>query len=232
MREECVCKYIEFYKVQLGLLQLIEMNTLARIIIYVKRNFLRFYTNVFNRYIRGLFYSCGTGISVSRSLVYMGLNNVSVGKNFRAGERLKLRTFDSWGTLKYTPQITIGDNVNIETDCHISAVNKVSIGNNVLMASFVYISDHAHGDVNDSEISLLPPLERPLYSKGPIIIEDDVWLGEKVSVMPGVHIGRGAIIGANSVVTKDIPAYSVAVGAPAKVIKTIDNQIKVSKVVI
>lgn len=151
----------------------------------------------------------------------MGLNNVSVGKNFRAGERLKLRTFDSWGTLKYTPQITIGDNVNIETDCHISAINKVLIGNNVLMASFVYISDHSHGNVNEmcEEALFSPPLERPLYSKGPIIIEDNVWLGEKVSVMPGVHIGRGAIIGANSVVTKDIPAYAVAVGAPAKVIK-------------
>ncbi len=66
---------------------------------------------------------------------------------------------------------------------------------------------------------MVAPLVRPLYSKGPIIIEDDVWLGEKVSVMPGVHIGRGAIIGANSVVTKDIPAYAVAVGSPAKVIK-------------
>ena len=64
--------------------------------------------------------------------------------------------------------------------------------------------------VNDFEAPLLPPLQRPLYSKGPVIIEDDVWLGEKVSVMPGVHIGRGAIIGANSVVTKDIPDYSVA----------------------
>lgn len=96
-----------------------------------------FYQSLFNRYIISLFKSCGTEISVSPSLVYMGLNNVSVGKNFRAGERLKLRTFDSWGTLKYTPQIIIGDNVNIETDCHISAINKVSIGNNVLMASFV-----------------------------------------------------------------------------------------------
>ena len=177
------------------------------------------YQSLFNRYIVNLFQSCGTGISVSPSLVYMGLNNVSVGKNFRAGERLKLRTFDSWGNLRYTPQITIGDNVYIETDCHISAINKVSIGNNVLMASFVYISDHSHGNVNDVDGVVVVPLERPLYSKGPIIIEDDVWLGEKVSVMPDVHIGRGAIIGANSVVTKDIPPYAVAVGSPAKVIK-------------
>ena len=195
------------------------MNILARIIIYLSRKFSRFYTNIFNRHIRNLFQSCGAGISIAPSFGYMGLNNVAVGKNFRAGERLKLRTFDSWGDVRYTPQIIIGDNVNIETDCHISAINKVSIGNNVLMASFVYISDHSHGNVNDKDGVVVTPLERPLYSKGPIIIEDDVWLGEKVSVMPGVHIGRGAIIGANSVVTKDVPAYAVAVGSPAKVIK-------------
>lgn len=163
--------------------------------------------------------SCGDGLSVSPSMVYLGLDKISIGNNFKAGERLKLRTFESWENIKYTPRITIGNNVSIESDCHISAINNVAIGNNVLIASFVYISDHTHGDVNDSETPLLQPLKRPLYSKGPIIIEDDVWLGEKVSVMPGVHIGRGAIIGANSVVTKDIPAYAIAVGSPAKVIK-------------
>lgn len=178
-----------------------------------------YYKSLFNRYIKTLFNSCGNGLSISPSLVYMGLDKVSIGDNFRAGERLKLRTFDSWKGVTYTPKITIGDNVNIETDCHISAINNVSIGNNVLMASFVYISDHSHGNVNKMDGWMDAPLSRSLYTKGPVIIEDDVWLGEKVSVMPGVHIGRGAIIGANSVVTKDIPAYAVAAGSPAKVIK-------------
>ena len=194
------------------------MNSVS-VLFRLQNKIRKYYKNIFNRYIKTLLNSCGEGLSIAPSLAYMGLNNVSIGSNFKAGERLKLRTFAGWNNLKYAPQILIGDNVNIETDCHISAINKVSIGNNVLMASFVYISDHSHGDVNDSENSQLPPLERPLYSKGPIVIEDDVWLGEKVSVLPGVHIGRGAIIGANSVVTKDIPAYAVAVGAPAKVIK-------------
>lgn len=186
---------------------------------YLKNKFKKYYCHLFNLYIRKFFKVYGRGGFIDPSLVYMGLDKVVIGNDFRAGKRLKLRTFDSWGNLRYTPQIIIGDNVNIETDCHISAINKVSIGNNVLMASFVYISDHSHGNVNDMDGVVVAPLERPLYSKGPIIIEDDVWLGEKVSVMPGVHIGRGAIIGANSVVTKDIPAYAVAVGSPAKVIK-------------
>ena len=191
-----------------------------RLILFRLQNKLRsYYTKLFNRNIRTLFKSCGEKLQISPPLIYMGLNNVSIGNNFRAGERLKLRTFNNWEGKTYTPSIVIGNNVNIETDCHISAINQVSIGNNVLIASFVYISDHTHGNVNDLEVPLLPPLQRPLYSKGPVIIEDDVWLGEKVSVMAGVHIGRGAIIGANSVVTKDIPAYAIAVGSPAKVIK-------------
>lgn len=177
------------------------------------------YKDLWSSYIKSQFKSCGEFLSIAPSLVHMGLNKVSIGNNFRAGERLKLRTFDCWEGSTYTPEITIGNNVNIETDCHISAINKVSIGDNVLIASFVYISDHSHGDVNAMDGWMDAPLRRPLFSKGSVVIEDDVWLGEKVTVMPGVHIGRGAVIGANSVVTKDIPAYAIAVGSPARVIK-------------
>ena len=195
------------------------MKFVIRFVIYAVKKTRQFYCHVFNSYIKTIFKSCGDELSISPSLVYMGLDNVSIGNNFRAGERLKLRTFDCWEGTTYTPSITIGDNVNIETDCHISAINKVTIGNNVLIASFVYISDHSHGDVNAMDGWMDAPLRRPLYSKGSVVIEDDVWLGEKVTVMPGVHIGRGAVIGENSVITKDIPAYAVAVGSPAKVIK-------------
>ena len=59
----------------------------------------------------------------------------------------------------------------------------------------------------------------PLYRKGPVVIEDNVWIGEKASIMPGVHIGKGAIIAANSVVTHDVPAYAVVAGVPAKIVK-------------
>lgn len=192
------------------------MNLFVRIAVYIVKKITYAYHCAYNRYVKKLFKSCGEELSIAPSLVHMGLNNVSIGNNFRAGERLKLRTFDCWEGTTYTPEIAIGNNVNIETDCHISAINKVSIGDNVLIASFVYISDHSHGTVNDVDGA---PIERPLYSKGPIIIEDNVWLGEKVTVLPGVHICRGAIIGANSVVTKDIPPYAVTVGSPAKVIK-------------
>jgi len=94
----------------------------------------------------------------------------------------------------------------------------VEIGNNVLIASKVYIADHSHGDTSLAHLSL-PPVCRPLFSKGKVIIEDDVWIGEGAAILPGVVIGRGAIIGTNAVVTKDVDPYTVVGGVPARIIK-------------
>lgn len=160
----------------------------------------------------------GLNPHILRPIISYGLENVIIGDNFHSGERLKLRTFSNWNGQIFNPEIIIGDNVNIETDCHISAINSVIIEDNVLIASFVYISDHSHGEINANSL-ITPPLARPLISKGPIRICKNVWLGEKVTVLPGVTIGEGSIIGANSVVTKDIPPYCVACGSPARIIK-------------
>lgn len=65
----------------------------------------------------------------------------------------------------------------------------------------------------------MPPTQRPIYSKGPVVIGDNVWIGDKATILPNVSIGKGAIIAANSVVTKDVPEYSVFAGNPAKIIK-------------
>jgi acetyltransferase-like isoleucine patch superfamily enzyme len=117
--------------------------------------------------------------------------------------------------------LKFGNNVQLNDYVHITAMNNVRIGENVLMASKIYISDCTHGsyasDENDSNPDTRP-IERQLSSK-PITIEDNVWLGEFVSVLPGVTIGRGTIVGANSVVSKSLPPYVIAVGTPAKAIK-------------
>ena len=120
-----------------------------------------------------------------------------------------------------TKTLFIGKNFQMNDYVHITAVKSVRIGDNVLLASKIYISDCAHGsyvgDENDSD-PLLNPADRPLSVK-PVIIEDNVWLGEFVSVLPGVTIGKGTIVGANSVVSKSLPPYVIAVGSPAKPIK-------------
>ena len=163
----------------------------------------------------------GNEIFVDYPLYYNGLSYVSIGNNFHSGPRLKLKTFDSWKGQHFNPLIKIGNDVNIETDCHISAINEIIIDDNVLIASFVYISDHSHGEIK-KEMTQIPPIKRPLLSKGPIHIEKKVWIGEKVSILPGVTIGEGSIIGANSVVTSNIPPFCVAAGSPARVIKKLN----------
>ncbi|KRD64004.1 hypothetical protein ASE40_00685 [Flavobacterium sp. Root935] len=143
---------------------------------------------------------------------------IKIGNNFDCDQRLRLDAIDNFLGEKFCPEIIIGNNVSIQKDCHIGAINKIILGDNVLLASKVYISDHSHGEITKEAI-LLPPSKRKLYSKGPVIIEDNVWLGENVVVLPGVTIGENTVVGANAVVTKSIPKNSVVGGNPARVIR-------------
>jgi len=144
---------------------------------------------------------------------------ISLGKGLTTGYGCRIEALPLSKTDKIV--IQFGNDVQINDYVHITAMESVTIGNNVLIASKVYISDCSHGSYAgnqyDSEPDTAPSL-RPLYSKS-VSIEDNVWIGEFVSILPGVTIGKGSIIGSMSVVTKPIPAYSIAVGAPAKVIK-------------
>lgn len=121
-------------------------------------------------------------------------------------------------------RLIFGKNVQINDYVHIVAMDSVKIGDDVLMASHVFISDNSHGsykgDNNDTD-PRIPPIQR-LYATAPVIIGDNTWVGEGVIVMPGVTIGVGCVIGAHSIVNKSIPDYSVAVGSPARVVKRFD----------
>lgn len=94
----------------------------------------------------------------------------------------------------------------------------IKIGNEVLIASDVIVTNENHGIDPESEI---PYMDQPLKVKS-VKIDDGCWIGEKVCIMQGVSVGEKSIIGAASVVTKDIPAYSIAAGSPARVIKQYD----------
>lgn len=145
---------------------------------------------------------------------------ITIGKNFGSLNNLRLEALDEYEGEKYNPEIIIGDNVSFTADCHVGCINKIVIGNNVLIASKVYISDHSHGEINE-QIKSIAPAKRKLVSKGPVIIEDNVWIGEGVSVLPNVTIGKNSIVGANAVVTKDIPPNSIVGGVPAKILKSL-----------
>lgn len=121
-------------------------------------------------------------------------------------------------------KILIGHKCMIGTNCHITAINGICIGEGLRTGMNVLISDNSHGNTSDISSLNLHPNLRPLYSKGPIKIGKNVWIGEKASIMAGVTIGDGAIIGANAVVTHDILPYSIAAGCPAKIIKQLKSE--------
>lgn len=151
-----------------------------------------------------------------------GAKYISVGRNCYIGSNVQLSAWDSMALngSTYIPSIVIGDGTSIGDESHITAINKITFGENVLLGKKVLISDNAHGFTSLSNMRT-PPLDRKMFSKGEVVIGNNVWIGEKSSILANVHIGEGSIIGANSVVTKDIPAFCVAAGNPAKVLKTI-----------
>ena len=121
----------------------------------------------------------------------------------------------------YTPSLIIKDNVTIGDFAHIFATRRIEIGCNVLLANNVYISDNVHGYV-DVE---MPVIKQPIIQKNDVFIGEDSWIGEHVSII-GSSIGKHCVIGANSVVTHNIPDYCVAVGIPARIIKRYDFDTK------
>jgi len=168
-------------------------------------------------------------ISLPRTIVnphriYMG-NDVWLGPNslLMALERypgVALRHPDRPEPLQtFESKLTIGNRVTATSALQVSAHLEVTIEDDVLFASNVFISDGTHGYANANE----PYKWQPIGRMAPITIKRACWIGQNVMVMPGVTIGELSIVGANSVVTRSVPARSIAVGAPARVVKSWDE---------
>lgn len=170
--------------------------------------------NLYTGYIQKNFAHFGNSIIMWKPYTLLGTQNIYIGNNVVIESGVQLVTYS---TKDYKPEIHISDNTLIRRNSHITAINKIRIGKNVLTGTNVLISDNGHGDSSRQNMNVQPRL-RQLVSKGEVIIEDNVWIGNNVCILGGVRIGMGSIIGANTVVTKDIPPYSIAAGVPAKII--------------
>lgn len=154
-----------------------------------------------------------------------GLRRISIGPDFRSHGPVWIEAVEEYAERKYTPQISIGHSFRASDRLHITAVGKVTIGDNCLFGSSVFVGDHAHGNYGENNPSHpdTAPAQRPLGNQGDVTIGSNCWIGDNVTIIGPVKIGFGSIIAANSVVTSDIRPMSIAVGSPARVVKSFDE---------
>jgi acetyltransferase-like isoleucine patch superfamily enzyme len=162
-------------------------------------------------------------------------NNLSLGRNIFIDDRCLIYKARNGGPVNLGNKVCIyrdtiietgqngyflmGDHSSIHPRCQINAyLEPILIGQNVMIAANCSLFSYDHGIAAG-----VPIREQPLSSRGPIIIGNEAWIGTRAIVLSGVSIGEGAVIGAGSVVTRDIPAGAIAVGNPAKVIRLRSN---------
>ena len=167
-------------------------------------------------------------IFISGSFQIRGKKYIQI-DTFSAGSRIRIDAIKIYNSQSFSPSIKIGKNFIANNDIHLACTGTIEIGNDVLFGSNIYITDHDHGIYSyTSDIPFSSPSERPmlrhLTSDGYVYIGDNVFIGEYVTILKKVKIGEGCIIGAHSLVTKDIPSYTIAVGNPATVIKKYNFQ--------
>jgi acetyltransferase-like isoleucine patch superfamily enzyme len=189
------------------------MRVAAQIVLGFYRGCVRFRDKVFSVAISGAFASFGSQTVLALPVRISGEKRIRVGNRvfMGAGSWLQTLTDDSNSDVA----ISIGDGTSIAGNCVLSAVRGVILEEEVLLARNVYISDHIHRYTDLSQ----PVLAQGVDKIAPVLVKRGAWLGQNVVVCPGVTIGRGAVIGANSVVNEDVPDFCVAVGTPARVVK-------------
>jgi acetyltransferase-like isoleucine patch superfamily enzyme len=171
--------------------------------------------------VSGAFAHFGRNTVLSYPFRVSGEKRISIGDRVFVGPGSWLQSLGGENSVA----ISIGNGTSIAGACVISAASNIVLEEQVLLARNVYISDHIHRYTQTG----VPILAQGLDKIMPVLIKRGAWLGQNVVVCPGVTIGEGSVIGANSVVTRDIPDFTVAAGAPARVLKTIECSRHVSE---
>ena len=192
------------------------MRLLSPLFLFCYRLITRLVAKCFSILISGAFAGFGSRSVLMPPLRLSGEDRIRIGSGVFLGPGCWLQALPD--AENHVPAISIGDGTSVSGYCVISAVRHVYLEESVLLARNVYISDHIHGYSKAGVPILAQGVDKIL----PVVIKRGAWLGQNVVVCPGVTIGVGAVVGANSVVTEDILDFSIAVGAPARVVKRID----------
>lgn len=140
-----------------------------------------------------------------------------IGRDCFIGHNCRIEGVDKYNNSKFHPTITLHDGASIQESAHITCANSVEIGENTSISAFVTITDinHPYSDINT-------PIEKQDIEVGEVFVGNDCKIYNGVVILPNVHIGNHVTIGANSVVTRNLPDYCVAVGSPARIVKQYD----------
>ncbi|MGC4053255.1 MAG: acyltransferase [Paludibaculum sp.] len=191
------------------------MRTLSQLALACYRLQYRLRCKCFSLLAAGAFAGFGRRTALMLPIQLAGEERIALGDGVYVGSGSWLQTLPDGGNKEIA--IKIGGGTSIAGSCVISAARSVTLEEEVLLARNVYISDHIHR-YDDGEVAILA---QGIAKILPVRIKRGAWLGQNVVICPGVTIGRGSVIGANSVVNRDIPDFTLAAGVPAKVIKEI-----------
>jgi acetyltransferase-like isoleucine patch superfamily enzyme len=147
-------------------------------------------------------------------------HRIRIGRDVVVFPRCWLSVVDEDHGTRYEPELVIGDGTQLGHDFVVACIGSVTIGREVLTADRVFIGDTYH-DYRDPTRSVKA---QPMVPPDPVVIGDGAFLGINSVVLPGVHVGEGACVGAGAVVTRDVPARTLVVGNPARVVRRWDPE--------
>jgi acetyltransferase-like isoleucine patch superfamily enzyme len=161
------------------------------------------------------------GLYLGPRCLVRGSKFMKLGAGIYATSSLWLEAVIAYRDQRFTPTVVIGNGASFSDGVHITCIERIVIGNDVLMGSHIYISDHNHGLYKGEAQSLPsePPTQRSLGGGGPVVIGDNVWIGDNVVILGPATIGNGAVLAANSVVRSNVAAETIVGGIPARLLK-------------
>jgi acetyltransferase-like isoleucine patch superfamily enzyme len=167
---------------------------------------------LYGLYVRSRLHSFGSGSAIHPPSTLYRPDLISIGLRTIIREHAWLNAGRGQGV---NPVLRIGSGCYIGRFVQINAANSVVLEDKVLVADKVYISDVDH---NFSD-PLTPIIDQGVVSKGKVVLREGCWIGTGAVILSGVTIGRNAVVGANSIVNKDVPDYAVVAGSPAKIVR-------------
>lgn len=190
------------------------VRTLGRVAAGLYRFASRAWAKAFSLLVSGSFASFGSHTVLQPPIRLVGEDRISLGSGIFVGAGAWFQTLADGDAGRGS--ITIGDGTSMAGNCTLSSARAIRIGREVSFARGVYVADHTHAYDDCS----LPVAAQGLASIADVEIGDGAWLGQNAVVLPGVSIGRRAVVSANSVVAGDVPDYTVVAGAPARVVRS------------